>query len=73
MKDPPPGSSDKLILLRDFNARVSTDCNNWIGVLGPHGTGKLNSNGLMLLSFCAENDLTFTNTLFRQVDKYKTT
>ena len=71
MKDVPP--SDKLILLGDFNARVGTDCNNWKGVLGPHGTGKLNSNGLVLLSFCAENDLTITNTLFRQADKYKTT
>ena len=64
---------DKFILLGDFNARVGTDCNNWKGVLAPHGTGKLNSNGLILLSLCAENDLTITNTLFRQADKYKTT
>ena len=70
---PPPRPSDKLILLGDFNARVDTDCNNWKGVLGPHGTGELNSNGLMLLSFCAENDLTITSTLLRQADKYKTT
>ena len=74
---PPPPSphpaSDKLILLRDFNARVGPGCNNWKGVLGPHATGKLNSNGFMLLSFCAENDLTVTNTLFHQADKYKTT
>ena len=55
------------------NARVGTDCNNWKVVLGPHYTGKLNSNGLLLLCFCAENDLTITNTMFRQADKYKTT
>ena len=70
---PPHLPSDKLSLLEDFNARVCTVFNNRKGVLGPHGTGKLNSNGLMLLSFCAENDLTITNTLFRQADKYKTT
>ena len=40
-------------------------------MLGPHGTGKLNSNGLMLLSFCAEK-LAVTNTLFRLADKHKT-
>ena len=71
VKDVP--QSDKLILLGDSNARVGTDCNNWKGVLGPHGAGKRNSNGLMLLCSCAENDLTITNTLFRQADKYKTT
>ena len=65
--------SIKFILLEDFNAIVGTDCNNWNGVLGPHGTGKLILNGLMLLSFCAENDLTITNTLFLQAQMYKTT
>ena len=49
------------------------NCNNWKGVLGPHGTGKLDSNSLMLLSVCAENDLTISNTMFRQADKYRTT
>ena len=71
VKDVPP--SVKLILLGDVNARVGTDCNNWKSVLRPHGAGKLNSNGLMVLSLCAENELTITNTLFRQADKYKTT
>ena len=65
--------SDKLLLLGDFNARVGTDFKNWNRVLGHHGTGKMNSNGQRLLSLCAENDLTITNTLFRQANKYKTT
>ena len=66
-------ADDKLILLGDFNARVGTDNSNWRGILGPHGVGKMNTNGLMLLSFCAENNLTITNTLFRQANKFKTT
>ncbi|XP_065279376.1 uncharacterized protein LOC135895225, partial [Emys orbicularis] len=65
--------TDKLLLLGDFNARVGADSENWKGVIGPHGVGKRNSNGLLLLSLCSENDLTITNTLFRQADKYKTT
>ncbi|KAI8519286.1 hypothetical protein Bbelb_025430 [Branchiostoma belcheri] len=64
---------DKLILLGDFNTRVGTDYSNWKGILGPHGTGKMNANGQLLLTLCAENNLTITNTLYRQADKYKTT
>lgn len=71
VKDVPSG--DTLLLLGDFNARVGSDYTNWNGVLGPHGMGKMNSNGLPLLSLCAENNLTITNTLFRQADKYKST
>ncbi|XP_029766781.1 uncharacterized protein LOC112117806 [Terrapene carolina triunguis] len=65
--------TDKPLLLGDFNARVGADSENWKGVIGPHGVGKMNSNGLLLLSLCSENDLTITNTLFRQANKYKTT
>ena len=33
----------------------------------------MNSNGLLLLSKCAEHKLCITNTAFRQADKFKTT
>ena len=65
--------SDKLLVLGDFNARVGKSTEEWQGVLGPHGVGKQNSNGLLLLSKCMEHNLCITNTLFRQADKYKTT
>ena len=64
--------TDKLILLGDFNARVGTDHQTWEGVIGPEGVGKCNSNGLLLLRKCAEHDLLITNTVFRLLNRNKT-
>ena len=66
-------NSDKVILLGDFNARVGKDVGNWQNILGPHGVGRVNDNGLLLLSLCAEHNLCITNTIFQMADKYKTT
>ena len=63
----------KRVILGDFNARVGRDYSSWEGVLSRHGVGKINDNGLHLLSKCAEHSLCITNTLFRMADKYKTT
>ena len=69
--DIPP--TDKVLLLGDFNARVGKDHEGWEGVLGKHGVGVENQNGTTLLSFCSQNDLKITNTLFQQPDRFKYT
>ncbi|VDL93544.1 unnamed protein product [Schistocephalus solidus] len=56
--------ADKLIGLGDFNARVGRDHAAWQGVLGPHGLGNCNDNGLLLRT-CAEHRLLLTKTFFR--------
>ena len=58
-----------IILLGDFNALRGKNSEIWQGVISKHSIGKINSNGLCLLSFCAEHQLCITNTLFQFPDK----
>ena len=64
---------DKIILLGDLNARVGCSHHLWEGVIGRHGVGKCNDNGLRLLTFCSQHELAITNTMFQLRDMYKTT
>ena len=63
---------DKIVLMGDFNARVGSKTDLWGDVIGAHGIGKMNSNGLRLLSTCSQHNLAITNTFFRLKLKYKT-
>lgn len=44
--------------------RVGRDFEAWPNVLRRHGIGNMNANGQLLLSFCAQFDLSITNNLF---------
>ena len=67
----PTSPNDKLLIMGDFNSRVGKDQASWKRILGYQGVGKMNFNGLLLLSKCAEHELCITNTVFRQADKFK--
>ena len=64
--------ADKILILGDLNARVGTASDVW-NCLGPHGTGKINSNGQQLLELCEEFNLCITNTMFKHKGDHTTT
>ena len=66
-------STDKLLLIGDFNSRIGRENDKWPSALDKYGIGKCNSNGELLLALCTEFDLIVTNTMFKQKDAHKTT
>ena len=65
--------NDGIIILGDLNARVGKDWLLWPSVLGKHGVGSMNSNGLMLLEFCSRHQLTIMGSMLQLKDSLKTT
>ena len=65
-------STDKLLLIGDFNARIGRENDKWPSALGKYEIGKCNSNGELLLALCTELDLIVTNTMFKQKDTHNT-
>ena len=64
---------DAVIVLGDFNARVGKDWESWPSVIGRHGVGHMNSNGLMLLEFCTRMKLSIMGTMFQLKNRLKNT
>ena len=65
--------NDSIIILGDLNPRVGKDWLLWPPVLGKHGVGNMNSNGLMLLEFCSRHHFTVMGSMFQPKDSLKTT
>ena len=66
-------SDDHVIILGDFNARVGCDWRLWPNVLGKHGVGRMNSNGLMLLDFCTQYSLSIMGSMLQMKNSLKVT
>ena len=64
---------DSIIVLGDFNARVGKDWQSWPSVIGKHGVGRMNSNGLLLLEFCTRFQLYVMGTMFQLKSYLKNT
>ena len=66
-------STDKLLLIGDFNARIGRENDKWPSALGKYGIWMCNSNGELLLALFTEFELIVTNTMFKQKDAHNTT
>ena len=64
---------DWIIIAGDLNAQVGSNRQGWEGVHVKFGVGKMNDNGLRLLSFAAANELVIGNGLFRHPRKHQLT
>jgi hypothetical protein len=51
----------------DWNSVVENESHR--NIVGPHGLGRKNHRGKMLINFCERNGLIVTNTCFRQPKK----
>ncbi|CAG4932561.1 unnamed protein product [Colias eurytheme] len=64
-------STERVVILGDFNARVGSDHTIWSSCLGREGVGRMNENGQRLLEFCMQYQLCITNTYFKGKSMHK--
>ena len=64
-------SSDQVVLLGDFNARVGCDYEAWPICLGRFNVGKVNENGQRLLELCTRFSLCVANSFFDTKPQHK--
>ncbi|KAK2726858.1 hypothetical protein QYM36_007639 [Artemia franciscana] len=50
---------DIMTLCGDFNAKIGSDASYAPAILGEHGLGEINDNGIRLIDFCATHKLIF--------------
>uniref|UniRef100_A0A914X6S7 Reverse transcriptase domain-containing protein n=1 Tax=Plectus sambesii TaxID=2011161 RepID=A0A914X6S7_9BILA len=65
--------TELIILAGDFNSHTGADRIGWEETLGRFGHGKINDNGLRLLSFAALNNLVVDNSHFQHPRKHQLT
>jgi Reverse transcriptase (RNA-dependent DNA polymerase)/Domain of unknown function (DUF6451) len=64
---------DVKLLMGDLNARVGDTNENLEHVLGPHGIGRRNENGGLLIELCGNHELKVGGTMFIHRDCHKNT
>ena len=70
---PDIAKNDKTIILGDLNACFGKDWKSWPSVIGKHGMGKMNANGIMLLEFFSRFQLCIMGTIFQLKNRLKST
>jgi len=64
---------DVLLIMGDLNAKVGRNNQGKEGTMGQQGLGYCNNNGERLSTFCMENNLVISGTIFMHKDIHKTT
>ena len=62
---------DILLVIGDFNAKVGSNNEGHVSVMGKHGIGVRNDNGERLLEVCEINNLVITGTVFPHRQRHK--